>query len=561
MKISRRSILTASALLGGSTLLSGCDKVISAASDRFHDWIPERISVPSNQEIDPAFHLLSRAAYGPWPGDIDRVKEMGIEKWIDEQLDYEQIDDTWCRLRARRFESLYLKPGDCYDFKKEKLREDITRHTLLNAIYSQRQLFEVMVGFWSDHLNINVEKGDCIYLKAADDMTVVRPHALGNFKEMLRASALSPAMLVYLDGKENKKGSPKDIPNENYARELMELHTLGVDGGYTQRDVFEAARCLTGWRLREQFGKGTVFFDPELHDDGEKIVLGKKIVGGGGERDVDSLVDIVCEHPSTAGYIATKLVRYFVSDEAAPALVARVKEQFMRTNFDIKPAVRTILLSEEFKNARGTKFKRPFRFVVSALRAVGADTHAKDELIEYLNRMGQGPFQYPTPDGYPTEMLPWLGTLLWRWNFALALGSNEVPNVTTRGEKLADAIAAGRDATVMKEGPGRPGNRSAALPLHLVVSYLIGRAPTEAEKLIFSQVLKAPDRPRTAGDIAGDISSSTKGRIDPRSDTNTKSGAKFGDGTTSSIGLDTVSGTTAALLVGLVIASPSFQRH
>lgn len=552
MKISRRSILTAGALFGGSTLLSGCDKVISAASDRFHDWIPERLSVPSNEEIDPAFHLLSRAAYGPWPGDVDRVKEMGIEKWIEEQLDHEQIDDTWCRLRARRFESLYLKPGDCYDFKKEKLREDITRHTLLHAIYSQRQLFEVMVGFWSDHLNINVEKGDCIYLKAADDMTVVRPHALGNFKEMLRASALSPAMLVYLDGKENKKGSPKDVPNENYARELMELHTLGVDGGYTQRDVFEAARCLTGWRLREQFGKGTVFFDPELHDDAEKIVLGKRIPAGGGERDVDSLVDIVCGHPSTAGYIATKLVQYFVSDEAAPKLVQQVKEQFMRTNFDIKPAVRTILLSEEFKNARATKFKRPFRFVVSALRAVGADTHAKDELIEYLNRMGQGPFQYPTPDGYPTEMLPWLGTLLWRWNFALALGSNELPNVTTRAEKLASAIAAGTNA--QSDGSG-------ALPLHLVVSYLVGRAPTEPEKLIFSQTLLSPDGQRTAGPTACDIPSSTRSKKAPRSGTNTKSGAKSGDYTTSSIALDTVSGTTTALLVGLVIASPSFQRH
>src|SRR5262249_11611084 len=199
--------------------------------------------------------------------------------------------------------------------KKPVLRREITRHTLLRAVYSRRQLFEVMVGFWTDHLNINLEKGDCIYLKPADDRLVIRTHALGRFRDLIRASATSPAMLVYLDGKENKKAGPNDIPNENYARELLELHTLGVHGGYTQKDVLEVARCLTGWRLRTKWRKGTVYFDPHWHDNGEKSVLGHGIPAGGGPADLEQVIDMVCRHPSTARYVATKLVRRFVSEE------------------------------------------------------------------------------------------------------------------------------------------------------------------------------------------------------------------------------------------------------
>jgi uncharacterized protein (DUF1800 family) len=277
MKLTRRVILKTLALSGAALPLTGCERLISTVTRQLGQSIPETLSVAYGREIDPAFHLLSRAAYGPWPGDLERVRSLGVENWIEEQLGPEKIDDTMCDLRARRFETLWHEPGTCYEYKKPVLREEITRHTLLRAVYSQRQLFEVMVGFWTDHLNINLEKGDCIYLKPSDDRLVIRTHALGKFKELIRASATSPAMLVYLDGQENKKAGPDDFPNENYGRELLELHTLGVDGGYTQADVYEVARCLTGWRLRTKWRKGTVYFEPTLHDDGEKTVLGKKI--------------------------------------------------------------------------------------------------------------------------------------------------------------------------------------------------------------------------------------------------------------------------------------------
>jgi uncharacterized protein (DUF1800 family) len=247
-------------------------------------------------------------------------------------------------------------------------------------------------------------------------------------------------MLVYLDGKENKRARPEDVPNENYARELLELHTLGVDGGYTQTDVYEAARALTGWRLRTGWRRGTVFFEPTLHDDGEKQVLGQSIPGGGGAADVDRLVEIACRHPSTAVHIATKLVRRFVAEEVPASLVRRVAEVFISTDGEIKSLLRTIFASAEFQNARGVKFKRPFQYIVSSLRALAADTHAHQPLIEYLQRMGQGPFQHPTPDGYPDRTAPWLGTLLWRWNFAFALAANQVPSVEVAAGELLKAI-------------------------------------------------------------------------------------------------------------------------
>ncbi len=463
----------------GATLpMMGCERLISNLTQQMGQSIPVSLSIAEGAQIDPAFHLLSRAAYGPWPGDLDRVRTMGAEGWIEEQLAPQQIDDAACDLRARRFETIWHDPGTCYEYKKPVLREEITRHTLLRGVYSKCQLFEVMVGFWTDHLNIDLEKGDCIYLKPSDDRLVIRAHALGKFKELIRASATSPAMLVYLDGKENKKGSPGEVPNENYARELLELHTLGVDGGYTQTDVYEAARSLTGWRLRTGWAKGTVYFDPSLHDDGEKRVLDQLIPAGGGAADLDRLVDIACNHPSTAHHIATKLVRRFVSEDVPASLVKRVAQVFIATEGDIKSLLRTIFSSDEFKAARGLKVKRPFQFIVSSLRSLGADTHAHQPLIEYLQRMGQGPFQHPTPDGYPDRAAPWLGTLLWRWNFAFALASNRVPTITVALDQLGKAI--GANGTTGPAGVIGSSMNKGLQPQRLV-PYFMGRAGSAAE--------------------------------------------------------------------------------
>lgn len=438
--ISRRNILKTAALFAGAASLSGCEHLVSSVTENMGEVIPAHVGVSTAHNIDPAFHLLSRAAYGPWPGDIDRLKKMGSAAWIEEQLNPEKIDDSACRLRSGRFESIHLDPGTTFEYKKPVIKEELVRHALLQSVYSQRQLHEVMVEFWTDHLNIDVNKGDCIYMKGSDDRLVIRKHALGNFYDLIQASAISPAMLVYLDGNQNKKGKPDDIPNENYGRELLELHTLGVNGGYTQKDVYEAARCLTGWRIHDSWQRGKVYFDPQLHDDGAKVVLGKEIAAGGGEKDLQRLVEIACAHPSTAKHIASKLVRRFVSDDPPASLVDQVGQKFTSTRGDIKAMVRCILLSAEFKNSAGSKIKRPFQYIVTCLRSLGADTYAHSELVEYLTRMGQGPFQYPTPDGYPDEPKPWLGTLLWRWNFALALVNKKVPTVEVSLEKLASAI-------------------------------------------------------------------------------------------------------------------------
>ncbi len=437
---SRRSIIKALALSGAAIPLAGCEKVISRVTSELGETIPERVAVATETEIDATFHLLARAGYGPWPGDLERVREMGAEAWIDEQLAPEAIDDTACDLRARRFETIHLEPGTCYEFKRPVLREELARHTLLRAVYSKRQLFEVLVNFWTDHLNISIEKGDCIYLKASDDRLVVRAHALGRFRDLIRESATSPAMLVYLDGKENRKASFGEVPNENYARELLELHTLGVDGGYTQTDVREAARCLTGWRLRTAWRKGTVFFDPTLHDDGEKTVLGNVIAPGGGAGDLDRLVEIACSHPSTARHIARKLAIRFVADDPPPSVVDETAAVFAKSGGDIRATVRALLTSDAFAASRGQKLKRPFEFVASALRASAADTHAHTELTDYLGRMGQALFQHPTPDGYADEATPWLGTLLWRWNFAFALASGDIPTVSAPIDDLGRAL-------------------------------------------------------------------------------------------------------------------------
>src|ERR1041385_2835506 len=454
----RRALLKTLGLLGATLPFTGCERLISSVTQQLGQSIPDSLSLADTSEIDPSFHLLSRAAYGPWPGDLDRVRAIGSESWIEEQLSPESIDDTACDLRARRFETIWHEPGTCYEFKKTVLREEITRHTLLRALYSKRQLLEVMVGFWTDHLNINLEKGDCIYLKPSDDRLVIRAHALGKFKELIRASATSPAMLVYLDGKENQKKVPSDVPNENYARELLELHTLGVDGGYTQADVYEAARSLTGWRLRTGWRKGTVYFDPSMHDDGEKHVLGQSIPAGGGITDVDQLVEIACNHPSTAHHIATKLVRRFVSEDPPASLVNRLAGVFTATDGDIKSLLRVVFTSDEFKLAKGLKFKRPFQYIVSCLRALGADTHAHQPLIEYLQRMGQGPFQYPTPDGYPDRTAPWSGTMLWRWNFAFGAASNRLPTVAVPLDQLAQAVGGFRSGKLMPYFVGRKGS-------------------------------------------------------------------------------------------------------
>ena len=430
---------------------------------------------PGAETVDPMTHALNRAAFGPRPGDYARLKKLGATPelaaaaYLEEQLNPERINDAEGEYAVRRFETLNQPLGELFEYQEELLQNELMRGALARAVYSERQLFEVMVQFWSDHFNIDPSKGDCKWLKVADDREVIRRHALGNFSEMLRASALSQAMLWYLDGRVNRREEMTEKPNENYARELLELHTLGVHGGYTQKDVMEVARCLSGWTVRSKnrkpyFEIGKVEFQLHRHDCGDKEVLGQKIsaipshLGKEArsrlaEHELDRVLQIVTNHPSTARHLGAKLCRRFIADEPHSSAVQTVAAAFTESGGDIRATLRALFATEEFRQQRGNKFKRPFNYIVSALRATGASTDSGMEIVDYLRRMGHAPFNYPTPDGYPEEEAPWMGTLLWRWNFALALSENKINGTKLNPDSLRKNF--GGDAGLMSHLLGR----------------------------------------------------------------------------------------------------------
>jgi uncharacterized protein (DUF1800 family) len=476
MNFSRRKFLK----VGGSTaaLLAtvGCDQlpreltVLYARQPAVGPFQP-----PHAEHIDPITHALNRVTFGPRPGDYERVQklastpEQAAAACIEEQLSPERIDDDTGELVVRRFETLNLPLGELFEYQDELLHNELMRGTLARAVFSERQLYEVMVQFWSDHFNIDPSKGDCKWLTVADDREVIRKHALGKFPEMLRASALSPAMLWYLDGRVNRRADMSEKPNENYARELLELHTLGVHGGYTQKDVMEVARCLTGWTVRSTnqkpyFQIGKVEFKLHQHDCEAKEVLGHRIpappANASGEfrelfgrAELDQVLRIVTAHPATARHLSTKLCQRFIADEPPAAAVETVAAAFAKSDGDIRTTLRALFATEDFRQQRGNKFKRPFNYIVSALRATGARTDSGLEIVDYLRRMGHAPFSYPTPDGYPEPAGPWMGTLLWRWNFALALSENRIKGTTVNFEALQKH--AGGDPGLMAHLLGR----------------------------------------------------------------------------------------------------------
>jgi uncharacterized protein (DUF1800 family) len=476
MKFSRRHFIQA----GGLTALvatSGCDKV--KVPNIISPLFPPKWATggpfkpPTSTETDLASHALSRLTFGARPGDHQRMKAMGkddasaLSAWLDLQLHPERIDDDVAYYKAGRFETLSEPMGEMFEYRERLLHDELSRATLIRAVYSECQLYEVMVQFWTDHFNIDPSKGDCRWLKAWDDREVIRKHALGRFPALLRASAMSPAMLWYLDGRVNQKSKDSDRPNENYARELLELHTLGVHGGYSQRDVMEVARCLTGWTVRSKgavYGLGSAEFKLGRHDKGRKEFLGHTVPetpgnlpsdeqSRRGEMELDRVLEIVSLHPSTANHIATKLCRRFIADEPPQGAIAAVASAFLKSQGDIPSTLTALVGTPEFQASRGNKFKRPFNFIVSALRATHAETDAGHVVLDYLLRMGHAPFQYPTPDGYPEEASPWLGTLLWRWNFAVALAENRIGGTRIDATNLARSL--GGEAGLMAHILGR----------------------------------------------------------------------------------------------------------
>ncbi|MBT7782319.1 MAG: DUF1800 family protein, partial [Anaerolineae bacterium] len=304
MNITRRDFLKLASLVAGSAALSSCAPVYENLARL--DFLPlegEGLGMGVNLQD---FALVNRLTFGAGHEDLTRVAQIGIDAWVQEQVEFESVSDERCDLRLRQFDTLDLSANDLFDLSdkifddqdKIKIPNELRHATLTRQVYSRRQVYERMVEFWSDHFNISTEKGDCFYLKTVDDREVIRPHSLGFFGDLLWASAHSPAMLVYLDNQSNLK----DAPNENYAREVMELHTLGVDGGYTQQDVMELARCLTGWGMKEHFWRGDFEFDADNHDASAKKVLGMNIPAGGLEEAERVILNLGL-HTSTATFV------------------------------------------------------------------------------------------------------------------------------------------------------------------------------------------------------------------------------------------------------------------
>jgi len=493
-------------------------------------------------EDQKILHILNRLGFGARPGDIEKVKKLGIEKYIDQQLNPSTIDDSVADTKVKSLEvfgmttaevfAKYPNPGallrqleggrqaqannaaqqnpeqmteDQQRQRRQKLNElyreydlrpaaqlmpQVAANRVLRAVYSERQLQEVMVDFWQNHFNVFSGKAAVRWYIPSYERDVLRKNALGNFKDLLTGTAQHPAMLFYLDNFEsvsptaqtpNRPGNgrlrqplrpqqqqqqrrPQRGINENYARELMELHTLGVDGGYTQTDIVEVAKAFTGWTIADPRGyrrsaanmitgeenrrldrlqrlagvpddleSGEFYFNERWHEKGSKSVLGQKI-DEGGVKDGLKVIDILVEHPSTAKFIAKKLAVKFVSDKPSQALVDRVADAFHKSHGDIKTTLKALFTDKEFfapENYRA-KIKTPFELAISSIRALGADTNGSPAFLAMLNKLGEVPYGYQAPTGYPDTAEDWVntGALLERLNYAIAVASNRIPGTT-----------------------------------------------------------------------------------------------------------------------------------
>lgn len=423
MKITRRDALLAA---GGAFFLTGCGPL----SNRTRAINQQPATLPRVGD-DPYVAVVNRFGFGHTPGQIDEMRRHTLEQWFESQLlpgDTEPQELSWM---LGRMEINYLGPYDLRDWKEEPIVMQMQQAAILRAVYSPWQLRERMVDFWTNHLNIYAKKGLAVYRKPMDEREVVRKHALGNFRDMIHASSRSTAMLVYLD----QQASTKAHPNENYARELLELHTLGVNGGYTQQDVMEAARCFTGWSEERRFLKkrGAFRFIDSIHDKGEKTFLGEKIPAGGGVEDGERVVNLALDHPATGRYLATKLCRYFLghTDQGSvDALAAAYQER----QGDIPSMMRVVF--REFQKRHEPVVKRPLDYLASSMRAVQASSDAGKEVLRRMEQMGQPLYLWPMPDGYPLETDSWTGSLLARWNFAHDLAHRSIKGSLVDVNKL-----------------------------------------------------------------------------------------------------------------------------
>ena len=474
---------------------------------------------------DSALHALNRLAYGPRPGEVDRVAAAGVMQWIDRQLSPDKIADAALAKRERQFKILEYDTGDLAAMyvdaqreRRERQREataapdsmtrkpdpggpaeqrgrrfagELQELAVVRAILSERQLYEVMVDFWINHFNVFLAKGADRFLTPSYIEATIRPRALGRFADLLVATAQSPAMLFYLDNWESvAPGStppqamrlrarplfvralqfgrpplfdpgrdpmradsqrqralermPKGI-NENYARELLELHTLGVEGGYTQQDVIDVARIFTGWSIRRPQQGGDFEFHEWAHDYGEKVLMGVTFPAGHGRDEGVRLLKLLANHPATMHHVSRQLCQRFVNDDPPDGCVDDAVAAWKRTEGDIREVLRAIFTSPEFwaaPNVRA-KIKTPLEFVVSAARALSADPDTTPRLAQVVARLGEPLYLHVAPDGYPEREEAWVnsGALLDRMNAAVALAAGRLPGVAVSIDSIVPASA------------------------------------------------------------------------------------------------------------------------
>ena len=566
--------------------------------------------VPAKADAKTVIHVLNRIGFGPRPGDVERVQEMGLANYIDQQLHPERIADEAMAARLSEFTTLTMstrelsekyyqpalelrkdqqlkqqkadaKAADPNNPNAAKPREEVPLEVrmiqqqqasvmnelmqakVMRAAMSDKQLDEVLVDFWFNHFNVFVGKGQTREYLPEYERDVIRPHVLGSFRELLGAVAHSPAMLFYLDNWQSSTPNPQPMLNpqmearlrdprlgqqqrqqmlarlqqmqqqnnrmpkglnENYGRELMELHTLGVDGGYTQKDVVEVARALTGWTIDQPRGGGSFVFRPQMHDRGEKTILGYHFPAGGGQEEGERVLDILAAHPSTAHHIAFQLAQRFVADEPPASLVDRAAKKFTDTKGDLREVTRLIITSPEFFSAQAyrAKVKTPFEFVTSAVRASGATMQNAQPLVAELRTLGMPLYGCQPPTGYSMTADAWVntGALLNRMNFAVQL------------------MDGGRG--MLQDGRGRPGGAPPAgpppRPFAAGRGAQAGRGPLQVNVNAL-----APDTSDASRDqlikemLAGDVSDATRQTL--------------------------ARAQTPQQLIALALGSPEFQRR
>jgi len=434
---SRRGFLAAGAsVFGPATAFARNRRLRSYDREKATNTRGGSVAAPP---VDPVLlRLIDRTTFGYTRAAYNDAFALGYDAYVESQLAYSAIDDSLLNARLASFDTLTMSTEQIYttyEMQPSVPALQLMESTVLRSVYSKRQLFERMVHFWTDHFSIDINKPQEVWFKTSDDRDVIRQFAMASFPELLTASAHSGAMLWYLDNYANIAGHAQ----ENYARELMELHSLGVTGPYTEQDVQEVARCLTGWTFSGQVGGvpglGEFVFDNNAHDSGTKTVLGV-VIANTGEGDGQRVLDILSTHPATAQHISRKMCQWFLGYDAPDDIVGIVTDVYLNTGGDIKSMLRVILQRPVMEHWTTPKFKRPFHYTASLVRALGGEITSSRLIIDYLQRMGHVPFSWGPPDGYPDELDAWSKSPLFRWEFASDLLLLQIPGVTMDTDAL-----------------------------------------------------------------------------------------------------------------------------